>query len=176
MRIRSARNDDFKACLELDTAYETEIAWQVEELRGDKEWGMHFREIHLPRKQTMTPAYTPEERLSAWQRRDGFWVAVERTKIMGYLAVIVESEHRQARIGDLVVAPAYRRKGIGGKLLEHAITWCLRQNVEQLVLECTPKAQPAIAFAQKYRFVVCGFQDAYWPGQEVGLFFRKRIR
>ena len=175
MRIRSARNDDLKACLELDAGYETEIAWQVEELRGEKEWGMRFREIRLPRKQTIVPSYTPEERLAAWQRRDAFWVAVERNKIVGYLALVVETEHRQARIGDLVVTPAFRRKGIGAKLLEHAIVWCLRRNVEQVVLECTLKAQPAIAFAQKNRFVACGFQEAYWPGQEVGLFFRKRI-
>ncbi len=175
MRIRSARNDDLKACLELDASYETEIAWQVEELHGEKEWGMRFREIRLPRKQTLAPAYTPEERLVAWQRRDAFWVAVEHNKIMGYLTLVVEAEHRQARIGDLVVAPDFRRKGIAEKLLEYAITWCLRRNVEQLILECTLKAQPAIAFAQKQRFVACGFQEAYWPGQEMGLFFRRRI-
>jgi GNAT superfamily N-acetyltransferase len=93
---------------------------------------------------------------------------------VGYLATVVETEHRQARIGDLVVAPAFRRKGIGEKLLEHAIAWCLRRNVEQIVLECTLKAQPAIAFAQKHRFVACGFQKHIGPDRS-GVIFRKRI-
>jgi len=52
----------------------------------------------------------------------------------------------------------------------------VRKDVEHLVLECALKAQPAISFALKHRFVFCGFQDGYWPGQEVGIFFRKRLR
>ncbi|MBN1259562.1 MAG: GNAT family N-acetyltransferase [Anaerolineae bacterium] len=176
MRIRSARNDDWKACLELDLSYETEIAWQMEETRNEKEWSARFSRVRLPRIQTISPVFSPEDRLLAWQRRDGFWVATERSKILGYLGLILEIEHRQARIADLVVGAEYRRQGIGERLLQHATTWCQRQNVEQLLIECQLKAQPAIGFVQKHGFAVCGFQDAYWPGQEVALFFRKRIR
>ncbi len=176
MRIRSARNDDWKTCLALDAGYETNAAWQMEELRGDGEWGMHFREVRLPRRQQIGPLLTSEELLRAWQHRDGFWVATERSKILGYLTLTLEVAHRQARISDLVVAPAHRRKGVAGQLLQHATTWALRQDVEQLILECPLKAKPAIAFARKQRFVICGFQDVYWSGQETGLFFRKRIR
>ncbi len=61
-------------------------------------------------------------------------------------------------------------------LLQYAGDWCMRQEVDQLILECPLKAHPAIAFAQRVGFTLCGFQDAYWPGQEVGLFFRKRLR
>ncbi len=176
MRIRSARNDDLTHCLALDASYETESAWQMEESRGDGEWGMRFREIRLPRTQKVAPPYSSEEQLRAWQRRDGFWVAVERSKVLGYLAVVLEVEHRQIRITDLVVDPARRRTQIGARLLEHAITWSLRQEADQILLECPVKAYPAIAFAQKQGFAICGFQDNYWPKQEAGLFFRKRIR
>jgi len=177
LRIRSARSDDLKQCLTLDAAYETDMAWQVEELNNDGGWGMRFREIRLPRKQTVRPPFfTPEDRLRAWQRRDGFWVAAERNHVWGYLALVLEIEHKQARVTDLVVAPDYRRQGVGTQLLQHAMTWCLRQEMDQLLLECSLKAYPAVAFAQKQGFVICGFQDAYWPGREVGLFFRKRIR
>lgn len=176
MRIRSARTDNLKDCLELDASYETETAWQMEEVCGPGEWGMRFREVRLPRTQRITPSPSPEARLEAWQRRDGFWIAVERGKTLGYVAVVLEVEHRQARVTDLVVVPARRREGIGSELLTHATRWCLRQSVDQLILECRLKAQPCIAFAQKHGFAVCGFQDAYWPEQETGLFLRKRIR
>jgi len=176
VRIRSARNDDWKACLSLDSSYETSTAWQMEEQRSESEWRISFREVHLPRTQHVQPLHAPEEQLQAWQRRDGFWVATERTKIRGYLSVILEAEHRQVRLADLVVAPEQRRQGLGTQLLYHAIEWCLRQDVDQMILECPLKAEPAIAFAQRNGFTVSGFQDAYWPRQEVGLFFRKRLR
>ncbi|MFP4345195.1 MAG: N-acetyltransferase family protein [Anaerolineales bacterium] len=176
MRIRSARNDDWKECLTLDGSYETSIAWQMEEQRSENEWRVSFREVNLPRTQHIHPHYTPEEQLKAWQRRDGFWVATERAKIRGYSGVVLEPNHRQVRLADLVVAPAERRKGLATQLLYYAVDWCLRQDVDQMILECSLKAEPAIAFAQRNGFSVCGFQDAYWPGQEVGLFFRKRLR
>lgn len=176
MRIRSARNEDLKACLQLDASFETESAWQMVEERGERAWGMQFREVHLPRKQRILHPLQPEERLQAWLRRDGFWVAVERRKVQGYLALALEPDHRQARITDLVIAPEFRRQGFADQLLAHATEWCLRQTVEQLVMECPPKAQPAIAFALGHGFSFCGFQDGYWPEQQVGLFLRKRIK
>ena len=51
MRIRSARNDDWKECLTLDGSYETSTAWQMEEQRSENEWRVSFREVNLPRTQ-----------------------------------------------------------------------------------------------------------------------------
>jgi len=162
LRVRSARSDDLKDCLALDDAYETEVAWQVEELHGGDGWGMRFREVRLPRKQVVKPPFfTPEDRLRAWQRRDGFWVATERGHVCGYLAVLLELDHQQVRVTDLVVDPTHRRQGVGSQLLQYAIAWSLRQDVEQVILECSLKASPAIAFVKKHGFAICGFQDAY---------------
>jgi GNAT superfamily N-acetyltransferase len=176
MRIRLAREDDWKVCLAIDATYETESAWQMEELRSDGEWGALFREVRLPRKQRIAPFLTPEARAQCWARSDIFWVAVEGRKVIGYLALSVAAERSEARINDLVVMEAYRRNGIATELLNYATEWALRKDVEHLILECPLKAQPAIGFALKHRFIFCGFQDAYWPGQEVGIFFRKRVR
>jgi len=176
VHIRSAREDDWKNCLELDTSFETEAAWQMEEERKEGEWAVRFREVRLPRRQRISPTRTPEDLLNGWQRCHAFWVAVEQRKVAGYLGVILELDHRQARISDLAVTSELRRHGVASQLLQHGLDWLARQDVEQVVLECQPKAQPAIAFAQARGFLVCGFQDVYWRGPEVGLFFRKRIR
>lgn len=176
MRIRSAREDDWKVCAELDVAYETESAWQMQELRGDGEWGVRFREVRLPRHQRIKSPLSPEEWLKAWERADGFWVAVEHRKIVGYVVVALEPEHYQGRLLALAVNSEQRRQGMGTALLDHAIAWCFRQGMRQLILECSLKAQPAISFAHKHRFAFCGYQDSYWPGQDVAIFFRKRIR
>ncbi|MBN2392856.1 MAG: GNAT family N-acetyltransferase [Anaerolineae bacterium] len=176
MRIRLAREDDWKACLEIDAAFETESAWQMEGLQSDGEWGAIFREVRLPRRQRIAPFLTPEARAQCWARSDVFWLAVEGRKVIGYLALSVAAERGEARINDLVVVEAYRRQGIAAELLNYATDWALRKGVEHLILECPLKAQPAIGFALKHRFVFCGFQDGYWPEQEVGIFFRKRVR
>ncbi|HOT92174.1 MAG TPA: GNAT family N-acetyltransferase [Anaerolineae bacterium] len=176
MRIRAAREEDWKACLELNITYETESAWQMEALRDEGEWGARFREVRLPRRQRITPPISPEARVKGWAHSDAFWVAVEQRAIWGYLALRLAAERSEARITDLAVGEAYRRHGVATALLEQALEWCGRKEVEYLILECPLKAQPAIGFAAKHRFVFCGFQDAYWPGQEVALFFRKRVR
>jgi len=180
MRIRLAREDDWKACLAMDIGYETERAWQMEALRGsrsvDSEWGALFREVHLPRKQHVAPLLSPEARVKCWARSDIFWLAVEARKVVGYIALSLVVERGEARINDLAVDEAYRRQGIATELLNYAAEWCVRKDIEHMILECALKAQPAIGFALKHRFVFCGFQDAYWPGQEVGIFFRRRLR
>ncbi len=175
MRIRSVRSDDWERCLALDTSYKTELAWQMEEIWRNATWSVRFREVRLPRKQKVQSVIRDEDRLLAWERCDGFWVAVEHMQLFGYIGVRLEPQNRQARILDLVVAADQRRRGIGGQLLDQVTYWCGRKSVEQLVLECQLKAEPAIAFAQKRGFSMCGFQDSYWPDQEVGLFFRKRL-
>ncbi len=177
MHIRSARTDDLQACLAVDLSYETEYAWQIQEERRDKEWHVSFREVRLPRAQRITPHVDAEAHLKVWERCDGFWVATERAQVLGYLTLRLEPDHAQARLIDLAVDAAHRRTGIGTALLTHAIAWLARQSdIEQLVLECAPKAHPAISFALKQGFTFCGFQDAYWPGQDLGLFFRRRLR
>ena len=132
--------------------------------------------MRLPRKQRIISFLTLEARARCWVRSDIFWVAVEGRKVIGYMALSVAAERAEARINDLVVDEAFRRRGVATDLLNHAIEWALRKDVEHLIFECPLKAQPAITFALKHRFVFCGYQDGYWPGQEVGIFFRKRIR
>ncbi len=176
MLIRVAREADWQACQDLDLSYETESAWQMDVLPDGKVWGMSFREIHLPRKQRVKHPLALSSPLKSWKNRDRFWVAVENREIVGFIGVRLELVHQQMRITDLGVTPQFRRKGIATALLRQAAQWCTRHPVQQLVLECPLKAHPAISFALKHRFVFCGFQDSYWPGQEVGLFFRQRLR
>ncbi|MBN1486718.1 MAG: GNAT family N-acetyltransferase [Anaerolineae bacterium] len=175
MRIRVAREGDWEDCLALDLSYTTEIAWQMEERRGDKEWSVRFVKVRLPRQQRIEPNLSPDILSKVWPHRDNFWVAVEKRLILGYLGVILDPERQQARIVDLGVMPEVRRRGVATALLQHATTWCLRQHINGLILVTLPKAQPVIGFALSQGFTFCGFQDAYWPGQDVGLFFRKRI-
>ncbi len=176
MLVRTVRDEDWEACLEVDATYETNTAWQMEEHISSGEWRVTFREIRLPRTLRIRPTTPPEDLLSDWQRRDQFWVAVERRQVIGYLGLDIDQDRHQARVTELVVTPEHRRKGVASELLEHAQVWCLRHRIHQLVLVCSLKAQPGLAFALSHGFSFCGFQDGYWPGQEMALLLRQRLR
>lgn len=175
MHIRSAREGDWEACLALDRSYDTETAWQMHEISRSREWGVSFREVRLPRKQHIEHAIAPEARLQSWQRCDAFWIAKEHREVQGYIALALEYAHNQARIVDLTVAPPHRRESIGTQLLYQAMAWSLRHEINQMVIEAPLKAQPAVSFAMHHGFGFCGFQDAYWPGQETAIFLRRSL-
>jgi GNAT superfamily N-acetyltransferase len=176
MLVRIARDDDWEPCLGIDLAYETDTAWQMDERQESGEWHVSFREIRLPRMLRIQPPTPDGSSLKTWKNRDQFWIAVEHRNIIGYIGLDIDQARHQARITDLVVAPEERRQGMATAMLQRATEWSLRQRINQLVLVCPLKAYPAISFALKHRFIFCGFQDAYWPGQEVALFFGQRIR
>ncbi len=176
MLIRAVRDGDWESCLSIDLAYETDIAWQMEESQDAGGWHVSFREIRLPRTLHIQPPVPEDGALKGWQNRDSFWVAVEQRGVVGYLGLDVDPARHHAQIVDLAVAPQFRRQGVASALLDRAVEGCLRQRVQQVVLVCPLRAYPALNFALKHRFAFCGFQDAYWPGQEVALFFRLRVR
>ena len=176
MLVRAVRDGDWEGCLGIDTSYKTQYAWQMDELHSGGEWRISFREIRLPRSLRIQPVVSNDSLLKSWQRRDRFWVALEHREVIGYLGLDVDLARYQARITDIAVTPEYRRKGTASTMLARATEWCLRQHIHQLIFVCPLKAHPAISFAQKHRFAFCGFQDSYWPGQEVALFFRQRVR
>lgn len=176
MLVRAVRDGDWEGCLGIDTSYETKYAWQMDELHSGGEWRVSFREIRLPRTLRIQPVVANDSLLKSWQRRDQFWVALEHREVIGYLGLDVDLASYQARITDIAVIPEFRRQGTASAMLARATEWCLRQHIHQLILVCPLKGHPAISFAQKHHFAFCGFQDNYWPGQEVALFFRQRVR
>lgn len=176
MLVRVARDEDWEGCLAVDLSYETEFAWQMDEHHSGKEWQVSFREIHLPRVLRIKTTTTDESQLKSWQNRDQFWVAVDHREVIGYLGLDIDLAQYQARVTDLAVRSDHRRQGVATEILARATEWCLRQHIQQLILVCPLKAHPAISFALNQHFTFCGFQDGYWPGQEVALFFRQRLR
>lgn len=174
--VRTVRDGDWESCLGIDLSYETDAAWQMDEIQDAGEWHVSFREIRLPRTLRIQPAAADEGMLKSWQSRDSFWVAVEHREVVGYLGLDVDHARHHAQIVDLAVSPHFRRQGVATALLDRAMEWCLRFRVQQVVLVCPLRAYPGLSFALKHRFAFCGFQDAYWPGQEVALFFRLRVR
>jgi ribosomal protein S18 acetylase RimI-like enzyme len=76
----------------------------------------------------------------------------------------------------LAVEPVYRRRGIATALLRHGRQWARQEGLKLLQAEATTKNYPALRFYQKLGFQFCGFNDHYYPNQDIAVFFVQGLR
>lgn len=96
------------------------------------------------------------ENLQDWYFSDdgasGFWVAEYEGKVIGMIGV--RSMHDDsAEVRRLRVAPAYRRQGVGSRLMEQAVRFCKDQGYLKVRLDVRSERTPAIAMFEKLGFV-----------------------
>ena len=65
---------------------------------------------------------------------------------------------------------------MGTVLLAAAAHWARENHLARLVLETAIKNYPAICFAVKNGLVFCGYNDRYYPQQDVALFFGMTLK
>ncbi len=82
----------------------------------------------------------------------GFWIARYRGEVVGMIGVQKTAENA-AEIRRLRVHEAYRRRGIGTRLIETAITFCQRHGYLKVVLDVRIEREPAIKLFEKFGFI-----------------------
>jgi GNAT superfamily N-acetyltransferase len=96
--------------------------------------------------------------------------------LVGYACAVEEHVSTVVRIVDLVVAPDVRRQGVASALLNGIQAWALERSVRRIVLETQSKNHPCIRLAQKFGYEFCGYNDQYYPTQDVALFFGRALK
>ncbi len=178
--IRDGLETDIASCTALDHTYETDTVWQMQSHHEDyrDEWEITLRLERLPRVIEVT--YSPDEnRLRATlPPHHCFIVAVSRdqTEIFGYLTMHNDIIRHIGQIEDIVVARALRRHDIGKRLVNAARQWAKEHQITRLTLHTQTKNVPAITFCQRIGFQFCGFNDRYFPNQDIAVFFSQSIR
>ena len=79
-------------------------------------------------------------------------------------------------LADFCVDRRFRRCGVGTVLLAAAAHWARENHFARLVIETQSKNYPAICFALKNGLVFCGYNDRYYPHQDVALFFGMTLK
>lgn len=175
--IRDGLESDIAACLQLDHHYETDLVWQMTVDEKPGAWQIGFINQHLPR--TLETEYIASaERLRLSLPIDQcFLVATTRdtNEMLGYLTMRNEPIYGIARIHDLVVSLPYRRQRIGSRLLAIARQWAKEHKLASLMLEAATQNFPAILFAQQSGFAFCGYNDHYFPNQDIAVFFSQSL-
>ncbi len=174
--IRRPTLHDLNECAKLDASFTTQRVWQMHMQTEDNRIQVHFHLVYLPRP--MTVATPPEDRdlTKAWQRGDGIYAARRGNKILGYIHVSLSPEDKVGFIRRHVVAPEFRKQGVGTALLERTIEWGRERKLRNFEIALSTKNHPAIDFYLAHGFVFTGFDERLWGKQEIMMNFSRVVR
>ncbi|MBL8058651.1 MAG: GNAT family N-acetyltransferase [Anaerolineales bacterium] len=176
VQVRPAVSADLPILTALDHSYTTEHVWQMESRQEGEAIHVTFRQVRLPRSVRVSPPRDPHGLAEAWNRRLCFLVAEDGGHLQGYVNLMPAGFPDSAWIADLGVERRFRHMGVGSVLLAAALQWARANGLQRVILETQSKNHPAICFAQKHGLVYCGYNDRYYPNQDVALFFGAHLK
>jgi GNAT superfamily N-acetyltransferase len=174
--IRAVTPSDYERCLLLDHSISTEHVWQMAMEEGDGAFSVLFRPARLPRSTKVLYPRSGDTLMDSWNGHMCFLVAEWEQEVVGYVNVQEEATQETAWVADLVVDRAFRLKGIGTALLRASREWAIERRFRRLVVETQTKNYPGISFLKKRGLQLCGYNDLYYPNQDIALFFGQTLR
>jgi GNAT superfamily N-acetyltransferase len=174
--IRPANANDLPRLMALDHSCMSDYVWQLELRREPNQITANFREVRLPRSVDVKYPRNSFTLADEWKKRDAVFVAMHENNPVGYTCLTEEHTAAIVWVTDIVVAQEQRRKGIGSALLVAGQDWALERGARRLVLEMQSKNQPCIRLMQKFGYEFCGYNDQYYPTQDVALFFGRALK
>jgi GNAT superfamily N-acetyltransferase len=174
--IRPANANDVPRLMSLDHTCLSDYVWQLELRSEAKQVSVNFHEVRLPRSVQVSYPRNPSLLADEWSKRDVVLAALKDEILVGYACAVEEHVSTVVRIVDLVVAPDVRRQGVASALLNGIQAWALERSVRRIVLETQSKNHPCIRLAQKFGYEFCGYNDQYYPTQDVALFFGRALK
>lgn len=93
-----------------------------------------------------------------------YFVAKDEGKVIGYAGFWHVAD--EGDITNIAVAPEYRRRGIGSRLLEEIIRTAAEKKLVLLTLEVRQSNRAAIAMYERYGFKRIGSRKRYYKNPE----------
>jgi len=174
--IRPANANDLPRLMAMDHTCFSDYVWQLELRSEDKRVSAIFHEVRLPRSVSVIYPRNPLTLTDEWSKRDVVLVAMKGEIPVGYISAVEEQVSSVAWIMDLVVASDVRRQGVASSLLGGIQAWASERGVRRVILETQSKNHPCIRLAQKFGYEFCGYNDRYYPTQDVALFFGRALK
>jgi ribosomal protein S18 acetylase RimI-like enzyme len=176
IEIRPAKSEDIQSLINMEHNYVSDHVWQMELQKEDLKTSVIFRQIKLPRAVQVIYPRKPHDLAEDWTSRNSILVASMESNLVGYACMMKDLAPKTTWITDLVVVRKMRRQGIGTAITLAAQEWAVQEKNRRIILEMQPKNFPAISFAQKLGFELCGYNDHYYANQDIALFFSKWVR
>lgn len=176
LTIRSVMPSDYELCMALDHTVSTETVWQMMLEDSDGALQATFRTARLPRSMKVLYPRAGETLLNSWRLHAGFLIAEWEHIVVGYVNIHEQTAQETAWIADLAVNSSHRLRGIGTALLDGARRWAVEHGLRRLIAETQTKNYPAIKFLNKRGLTFCGYNDLYYPNQDIAVFFGQTLR
>jgi ribosomal protein S18 acetylase RimI-like enzyme len=160
----------------LDHSCSSDYVWQLELRSEPKRVTAAFHEVRLPRSVTVKYPRDPAALVEEWETRDVVLVALEEGIPVGYVSAVEERGSSVAQVTDLVIGQGARRRGAASALLTAIQAWAAERGVRRIILETQSKNHACIRLAQKFGYEFCGYNDQYYPTQDVALFFGRALK
>jgi len=177
IKIRPAVASDLSDLVNIEHSYQSLFVWQMDRVFEDGQINVNFRQTRLPRPVNVEYAGShPLLNHETWSRYQAVLVAIAAGVPVGYLGISDQFAPRTLWVTDCAVHTAVRRQGIGTALILAAQEWGSENGFRKAILEMQSKNHPAIQMARKLGYEFCGYNDHYFPNQDIALFFSRSLR
>jgi ribosomal-protein-alanine N-acetyltransferase len=90
------------------------------------------------------------------------WVCRQGGRMVGYGVMMMAMD--EAELLNITVLPEYRRRGLGGALLDHLCQVARGHGARRMLLEVRPSNGPGQALYRRFSFAEIGRRRGYYPG------------
>ncbi len=145
-------------------AYETDVVYEVvrDECEHETTFRFTLKTLEKPVKKAFEAKLYPEY----FQHAEAYGYDVE-----GVLAGVIEINHEpynnRVRITECIVFDAFRRRGIGRRLIEHAVQRAKALRARALILETQTSNVAAIRFYRTCGFSLMGTDLTAYSNEDV---------
>ncbi len=155
---RAAESDSDRSAV-IKGEFTSDTAFEV--VRTEE--GFTLRPVPLdPPVHKVFPDDEPEkDEVSDGERR---FVALDGDRVCGYVDTAYEPWNRRLTIADIEVAGPYQGRGIGRRLMEHAVERARECGAGHVWLEVTNINGPAVRAYQRMGFDFCGLDTTLYNG------------
>ncbi|MEU6154267.1 GNAT family N-acetyltransferase [Actinosynnema sp. NPDC047251] len=164
LRYRPLTADDV---LDLDDTFTTDVVFSVSS--GPLAFSLTPVPVS-PRTKTFPPDDDPLP-------QEGF--AAEDSGLRGFISVEIADWHSRLVIRQLTVAPEYRGRGVGRRLMELGVQWGRERGARTAWLETSSVNVPAVRAYQRMGFALCGLDTTLYRGTpsegEVALYMGREL-
>ncbi|GAA3399061.1 GNAT family N-acetyltransferase [Streptomyces roseoviridis] len=177
LRYRLARPEDHEAIARLDGSFTTDHVYEV----TAAEDGFTIRPVPVdPPLLKVFPEDDDED-----EEEDGepgprrTVVAVDGDTVAGFVTFSFERWNARLTLRDIEVAPAWRGRGVGRALMEHAVGFGRECGAGHAWLEVSNVNAPAVRAYLRWGFAFCGLDTSLYDGTESAgeqaLFMARRL-
>ena len=173
--VRPGTASDWAACWAMDVSYETDHVWQLQtSVQADVPMAGFVR-VRLPRSVTLRDPLWGGSADPPQPDQGSLLVAEVQGVVEGFALVVPDAPRAVDTLWMLAVRQHARRRGHGVRLARAATEATRAGGRRALCATVQARNYPAIRTLQQAGFVLTGYDEQYYPSNDVGLRFAHRL-